>query len=73
MPHKRIVWWDGACIVHEQFTAQDLRDFRASEPTTRIIAHPECPPDVVAEADFSGSTSGIIDYVNSERPERRCW
>lgn len=70
VPHKRIVWWDGACIVHEQFTAQDLRDFRASEPTTRIIAHPECPPDVVAEADFSGSTSGIIDYVNSERPEK---
>ena len=70
VPHKRIVWWDGACIVHEQFTAQDLRDFRASEPTTRIIAHPECPPDVVAEADFSGSTSGIIDYVNSERTEK---
>ncbi|WP_146588699.1 quinolinate synthase NadA [Puniceibacterium confluentis] len=68
VPHKRIVWWDGACIVHERFTAQDLRDFRDWNPDTRIIAHPECPPDVVAEADFSGSTSGIIDYVTRERP-----
>lgn len=68
VPEKRIVWWDGACIVHEQFTAADLRDFRSFHPGTRIIAHPECPPDVVAEADFTGSTSGIIDYVGRERP-----
>ncbi|WP_136637734.1 quinolinate synthase NadA [Pseudooceanicola onchidii] len=70
VPEKNIVWWDGACIVHEQYTAQDLRDFRDWNPGTRIIAHPECPPDVVAEADFSGSTSGIIDYVTRQRPEK---
>ncbi|MCC5959408.1 MAG: quinolinate synthase NadA [Rhodobacteraceae bacterium] len=70
VPEKRIVWWDGSCIVHEQYTAQDIRDFRDWNPGTRIIAHPECPPDVVAEADFSGSTSGILDYVDRERPER---
>ena len=70
VPEKRIVWWDGSCIVHERFTAQDLRDFREWHPGTRIIAHPECPPDVVAEADFSGSTSGIIDYVTAQRPEK---
>ncbi|WP_417207706.1 quinolinate synthase NadA [Antarctobacter sp.] len=70
VPEKRIVWWDGSCIVHEQYTAQDLRDFREWSPDIRIIAHPECPPDVVAEADFSGSTSGIIDYVTQQRPER---
>lgn len=70
VPNKRIVWWDGSCIVHERFTAQDLRDFRAYNPDTRIIAHPECPPDVVAEADFSGSTSGILDYVERERPAK---
>ena len=70
VPHKRVVWWDGACIVHERFTAQDLRDFRSYNPETRIIAHPECPPDVVAEADFSGSTSGIIGYVERERPQK---
>ncbi len=68
VPEKRIVWWDGACIVHEQFTATDLRDLRQFHPGTRIIAHPECPPDVVAEADFTGSTSGIIDYVGREKP-----
>lgn len=70
VPEKRIVWWDGACIVHEQYSAQDLKDFRDWNPDTRIIAHPECPPDVVAEADFSGSTSGIIDYVTQQRPKK---
>ncbi|AUC56306.1 quinolinate synthase (plasmid) [Sagittula sp. P11] len=70
VPEKNIVWWDGACIVHEQYTAQDLKDFREWNPGTRIIAHPECPPDVVAEADFSGSTSGIINYVTQQRPEK---
>ncbi|MCC5962774.1 MAG: quinolinate synthase NadA [Rhodobacteraceae bacterium] len=70
VPEKRIVWWDGSCIVHEQYTAQDIREFRDWNPGTRIIAHPECPPDVVAEADFSGSTKGILDYVSAERPER---
>ncbi|MBD3785888.1 MAG: quinolinate synthase NadA [Sphingomonadales bacterium] len=68
VPHKRVVWWAGSCIVHEQYTPQDLREFRALHPETRIIAHPECPPDVVAEADYSGSTSGIIDYVTREQP-----
>lgn len=70
VPEKRIVWWDGACIVHEQFTALELREFRQWNPDTRIIAHPECPPDVVAEADFTGSTAGIIDYVGREQPQK---
>lgn len=70
VPHKRIVWWEGSCIVHEQFTARELREFREWNPGTRIIAHPECPPDVVAEADYTGSTSGIIAYVGREQPEK---
>ncbi len=70
VPEKNIVWWEGSCIVHEQYTAQDLRDFREWNPGTRLIAHPECPPDVVAEADFSGSTSGIVKYVTDEKPEK---
>lgn len=70
VPEKRVVWWDGSCIVHEQFTAADLRQWRDWNPGTRIIAHPECPPDVVAEADFTGSTSGIIAYVGREQPEK---
>lgn len=70
VPSKRVVWWDGSCIVHEQYTAQDLREFRQWNPDTHIIAHPECTPDVVAEADYSGSTSGIIDYVHRELPQK---
>ncbi|WP_405109748.1 quinolinate synthase NadA [Phaeobacter sp. BS52] len=70
VPQKNIVWWEGSCIVHEQYTAKDLRDFREWNPGTRLIAHPECPPDVVNEADFSGSTSGIIKYVTDEKPEK---
>lgn len=70
VPEKNIVWWDGSCIVHERYTAKDIRDFREWNPGTRIIAHPECPPDVVSEADFSGSTSDIIDYVHREKPHK---
>ncbi len=69
VPEKRVVWWEGACIVHERFTAKDIRDFRAYQPETTIIAHPECPPDVAAEADFTGSTAGIIDFLRRQRPE----
>ncbi|MCK0171770.1 quinolinate synthase NadA [Aliiroseovarius sp. S1123] len=67
---KNIVFWPGSCIVHEQYTAKDLQEFREWNPGTRLIAHPECPPDVVAEADFSGSTAGIIKYVTDEKPEK---
>ncbi len=70
VPQKRVVWWEGSCIVHERFTAQDLHEFRAFQPDTVIIAHPECPPDVVDAADFSGSTAGIIGYVQQLRPAK---
>ena len=68
LTHKRVVWWDGACIVHERYQAADLRSYRESNPGVAIIAHPECPPDVVAEADFTGSTKGIIDWVHAHKP-----
>jgi quinolinate synthase len=68
VPEKKVVWWAGSCIVHEQYTANDLREYRALHPDTRIIAHPECIPEVIAEADFSGSTSGIVKYVTDEQP-----
>jgi len=70
VPEKTVVWWEGSCVVHERFTAQDMRDFKAWNPETQIIAHPECPPDVVDEADFSGSTSGIIKHVMDTRPKQ---
>ncbi len=65
-----IILWEGSCEVHERFTAEELRNYRAQTPGIQIIAHPECPPDVLDEADFVGSTSGMISYVDHERPER---
>ncbi|OCX65326.1 quinolinate synthase [Thioclava sp. SK-1] len=70
VPEKNVVWWEGSCIVHEQYTKDDINDFRAMNPDTTIIAHPECPPDVVDACDFSGSTSGIIDYVTQKKPTK---
>src|SRR5262249_57655421 len=52
----KIIAWQGACEVHERFTAEELRRYRADDPTLQIIAHPECPPDVIDEADYTGST-----------------
>lgn len=65
-----ILSWKGHCEVHERFTGADLRAYRAYDPGLKIIAHPECPPDVLAEADFVGSTSGMIRYVDERRPAR---
>lgn len=65
-----VLIWDGACEVHERFTAEELRDYRKIEPDVKIIAHPECPPEVVAEADFAGSTAHMIDWVKTKRPEK---
>jgi len=65
-----IILWEGSCEVHERFTAEELRQYRKQTPGIEIIAHPECPPDVLAEADFVGSTSGMIDFVDRKRPER---
>lgn len=66
----KIIAWSGRCEVHERFTPQDIRRFRTDNPGAIILAHPECPADVVAECDFAGSTSAIIDYVATKRPPR---
>jgi quinolinate synthase len=66
-----IVLWRGHCEVHERFTARDLRSLRATyDNDIQILAHPECPPDVLAEADYVGSTAGMIAHVGRERPRR---
>ncbi len=65
-----VILWHGHCEVHERFTAQEIRDLRRLHPGITVLAHPECPPDVLAEADFVGSTSGMIGYVGRERPSR---
>jgi len=65
-----IIAWHGHCEVHELFNAQDVRDLREAHPGVLVLAHPECPPDVVAEADFAGSTAVMSDYVGSRKPAR---
>lgn len=65
-----VILWEGSCMVHERFSGEQLRGYRADHPGIRIIAHPECPPDVLAEADYVGSTSGMISWVERNRPRR---
>jgi len=67
---KKIITWAGACEVHETFTPADIAELRAAYPGAKIIAHPECPPEVVAAVDFAGGTAGMIDWVKTERPAR---
>src|SRR6201997_4002195 len=66
----KIIAWKGACEVHERFTGAELRELREADPSVKIIAHPECPPDVLAEADFTGSTAHMIKWVRDKRPRR---
>lgn len=66
----KVITWEGACEVHERFTAQEIRDYRSAHPGIVVLAHPECPPEVVAEADFAGSTAAMIGYVGNHKPER---
>ena len=66
----QVILWDGSCEVHERFTAEELRGYRDTHEGIQIIAHPECPPDVLAEADFVGSTSGMINWVGEHQPRQ---
>jgi len=65
-----IIVWEGSCMVHEQFSGEELHVYRDMHPGIQIIAHPECPPDVLEEADFVGSTSGMIQWVKTEQPRQ---
>jgi quinolinate synthase len=65
-----IIAWQGHCEVHELFNAQDVRDLREAHPGVIVLAHPECPPEVVAEADFAGSTAVMSHYVGHKKPAR---
>ncbi len=65
-----IIPWQGHCEVHERFTAGELRDYRSGHDNLTIIAHPECPPDVLGEADFVGSTAQMQNFVTERRPEK---
>jgi quinolinate synthase len=65
-----IISWAGHCEVHERFTAAEIRGLRAAHPGVTVITHPECPPDVVAEADFSGSTAMMEEFVRRDAPKK---
>src|SRR3954447_9268204 len=65
-----IISWAGHCEVHERFTAAEIRSLRTDHPGIVVLAHPECPPEVVAEADFAGSTAGMTSYVRTRKPSR---
>lgn len=65
-----IITWKGACEVHERFTGEEIAAMRAAEPGLKVIAHPECPPDVIQASDFTGSTAAMIDWVKTKRPPK---
>ena len=64
-----VIAWHGRCEVHARFSAQDVRDMRAAHDNVVVLAHPECPPEVVAESDFTGSTKAMSDYVADHKPK----
>ena len=65
-----IIAWKGICMVHNQFTEKEIHDIRAKNPGIKIIAHPECPPEVIKASDFAGSTGGMIKYVRDNQPKK---
>ena len=66
----KIISWQGTCIVHEKFSAKEVEDIRKENPDIKIIAHPECPPDVISASDFAGSTSSMVKYVKENQPKK---
>ncbi|MEM9725721.1 MAG: quinolinate synthase NadA, partial [Pseudomonadota bacterium] len=68
--NKRVVWWEGSCMVHERFTPEEIRAYRDLHDGVKVVAHPECPPEVLDEADFWGSTAGMIKWVKETKPAK---
>ena len=66
----KIISWKGTCIVHEKFTAKEINDIKKQNPEILILSHPECPPEVISASDFTGSTTGMINYVNKNQPKK---
>ena len=66
----KIISWQGTCIVHEKFTGKEVEDIRKENPGIKVIAHPECPPDVISASDFAGSTSTMVKYVKENQPKK---
>jgi len=66
----KIISWQGTCIVHEKFTGKEVEDIKKENPDIKVIAHPECPPDVISASDFAGSTSSMVKYVKEKQPKK---
>jgi len=66
----KIISWKGRCEVHERFTAADIESYRKQNPGVIVLAHPECPPEVIQVSDFAGSTARMIEWVDQHRPAR---
>jgi len=66
----QIISWIGTCIVHERFSAQEIEDVKKQNPEIVVLAHPECPPEVIAASDFTGSTSSMSKYVKDKQPKK---
>jgi len=66
----QIISWVGTCIVHEKFSAQEIKDIKKQNPGIKVLTHPECPPEVIAASDFTGSTSGMSKYVKNNQPKK---
>ncbi len=66
----KIIAWQGRCEVHERFDVADIAEMRAAYPGAEILAHPECPEEVLNAADFAGSTAAMADYVQTRRPKQ---
>jgi len=65
-----IITWHGTCMVHERFTAKEIREYRKANPGITILAHPECPPEVIAEVDYAGSTNKMSNYIQEKQPAK---
>ena len=65
-----IIAWQGRCEVHERFTAEDILEMKAAFPGAEVLAHPECPAEVLEVADFAGSTAAMSDYVTTHKPAK---
>jgi len=66
----QIISWIGTCIVHERFSAQEIKDIKKQNPEIVILSHPECPAEVIAASDYTGSTSGMSKYVKKNQPSK---
>ena len=66
----QIISWIGTCIVHEKFSAQEIKDIKKQNPGIKVLTHPECPPEVIAASDFTGSTTGMSRYVKDNQPKK---